>query len=133
MRKKIQLLVEIFPLTDSKVKWDVLYKESKNQQVSFREFKEDMTRYLKKKVLRFRLTGDHVVIEKYVTAEINELIKYFKIGTDIKEISLDTLYNSWRNPYNTAKNVFINKLERHLISKNISYFIFGNSLFIKEY
>lgn len=131
MTKHLGLLVKLLPTKDKKVSLEVLFRES-GSITTFDDFKKDLVEYMKRKVKKFVIKNNVLTIENYTHSEINELIKYFKIGHEIKEISIDTLYNSWTNPYEIGRNLFINKLEKHLVSKEFNYFIFENSLFIKE-
>lgn len=132
MRTYLELLVKLLPTKEQKVSLEILYKECAPIDTSFVDFKTDLIAYMKKKIQKFVIRNNMLSIEHFTHCEINELIKYFKIGTVTKEISVDTLYASWVNPYDENKNIFINKLEKYLISKEFKYFIFENSLFIKE-
>lgn len=132
MRTHLELLVKLLPTKDSRVTLEVLYRESGKRDISFVDFQKDLTSYMKRKVRKFSIKNNALMIDTFTRCEVNELIKYFKIGTEIKEISIDTLYASWTNPYNSGRNIFINKLEKHLVSKECNYFIFENSLFIKD-
>jgi len=132
MKKYLQILTETLPAKDAKMSFEALYHELDDKTVPFADFKTDLIRYMKRKVKKFVVKNNVVSIECFTHSEINELVKYFKIGTELKEINMDLLYNSWTNPYETGKNIFVNKLEKYLVSKEFNYFIFENALHIKE-
>lgn len=132
MKKYLSLLIATFPNEKSKASFEMLYKELDDKSLTFEEFKVDLVKYMKKKVKKFTIKNNTVMIECFTKANINELVKYYKIPDSTKEISIDLLYASWTNPYDDNKNVFINKLEKLLVSKSIGFFIFDNLLHIKE-
>lgn len=132
MKKYLQLLTETMPHKGVKMTFEALYHELNDKSVPLADFKADLTLYMKKKIKKFTIKNNTVSIECFTKSEINELVKYFKIGTETKEIDMDLLYNSWTNPFDTHKNVFVNKLEKYLVSKDFDYFIFENALHIKE-
>lgn len=132
MKRYLELLIAAFPNKNSKVTFDVLYKELNDTSMTLDEFKVDLVKYLKKKVKNFTVKNNVLTIECFTKTNINELLKYFKINEVVKEISMDLLYDSWTNPYDDNRNTFTNKLEKILIAKEISYFIFNNALHIKE-
>lgn len=132
MKKYLGLLVAALPNKNSRVTFEALYRELDDKSMTFDEFKIDLVKYLKKKVKKFTIKNNILTIECFTKMNINELIKYFKINEVIKEISMDLLYESWTNPFDDNRNTFTNKLEKILIAKEISYFIFNNELHIKE-
>lgn len=94
MKKYLQLMIDYLPNKSSRVSFEILYQYYDDKSVSFADFKADFIRYMKRKVKKFTIKNSVVTIECYTKAEINELIKYFKIGDETREINLDLLYNS---------------------------------------
>lgn len=132
MKNYLGLLISHCPSKNHRVSFETLYKDWNNPSLSFEEFKLDLIQYMKKKIKKFVIKNNTLTIECFTKANINELVKYYKIGDTIKEVNMDLLYNSWVNPYDDHKHTFINKLEKKLIEKDIPYFIFDNALHIKE-
>lgn len=132
MKKYLSLLTTAMPNKSVKVTFEALYRELDNKDVSFEAFKVDLIDYMKKKVKKFTIKNNVLSVECYTKCEINELVKYYKIGTETKQIDMDLLYNSWTNPFDANRNIFVNKLEKYLVSKEFNYFIFDNVLHIKE-
>ena len=132
MKKYLSLLTTAMPNKSVKVTFEALYRELDNKDVSFEVFKADLIDYMKKKVKKFTIKNNVLSVECYTKCEINELVKYYKIGTETKQIDMDLLYNSWTNPFDANRNIFVNKLEKYLVSKEFNYFIFDNALHIKE-
>lgn len=132
MKRYLSLLISALPNKNAKVTFDNLYKELNDPSITLEEFKVDLVKYMKKKVKKFTVKNNVLTIECFTKANINELVKYFKIGEVVKEVSMELLYESWTNPFDDHRNTFTNKLEKLLVSKEISYFIFNNALHIKE-
>lgn len=132
MKKYLSLLTTAMPNKSVKVTFEALYRELDNKDVSFEAFKVDLIDYMKKKVKKFTIKNNVLSVECYTKCEINELVKYYKIGTETKQIDMDLLYNSWTNPFDANRNIFVNKLEKYLVAKEFNYFIFDNALHIKE-
>ena len=84
---------------------------------------EEFLRYIGKKRVRYTLHDNYIVLEGYPKTTVDNLLHYFKLGTDVTEIPIDTLYAAWKDSGNISKGTFIRELEKVLLAKNFTFFI----------
>lgn len=94
--------------------------------------REQLISYMKKKKMKFELNGDVLVVTKMTSATIEHIFRYFTLGTGVKEIYIDLLYECWNKKDVHDKRYFFNMVDKHLMRLEGEYFTYQDKLIIKK-
>lgn len=127
--------------------WQILLKQKNIQAIDLNqcfidsgendkaEFIQKFLKYLKKKISRFDLDleNDFLSIKKFISADIPELITYFKLQDEIDFIDIRLLYDCYVFKSKESFNDFRLELFHTLDEWKMNYFVYDNLLTFKRY
>lgn len=139
----MRLLTEDVPTLPAKYEIDMLYRKACNNDgctLTKEEFLADLTHFLKiKTVAEFSFPNDNLlIIRSFGKYKIYELLKYFKIGTDVITINAEMLFQSWK-PQNETTEItyedFVREFRNIMSSmgRAESYFIYDKQITVQKY